>query len=44
MHSADDLAMCMGDSNGHIGRRIDGFYGVHGGYDVGQKDWEEESY
>ena len=30
MHSAGDLAMCLGDINGHIGRHIDGFDGVHG--------------
>ena len=23
--------MCLGGSNGHIGRHIDGFDGVHGG-------------
>ena len=36
MHSADDLAMHIGDFNGHIGRHIDGFEGVHGGYGVCQ--------
>ena len=41
MHSAGDLAMCMGDSNGDVGRDIDGFNGVHGGYDVGQRNLEE---
>ena len=25
MHSADNLIMCLGDVNGHIGRHIDGF-------------------
>ena len=35
MHSADDLVMCLGDFNGHGGRHIDGFEGVHGGYSVG---------
>ena len=29
MHSAGDLVMCMGDINGHMGRHVDGFYGVH---------------
>ena len=24
MHSADDLVMCFGDFNGHVGRYIDG--------------------
>ena len=28
MHSAHDLAMCLADFNGHIGRHIDGWYGV----------------
>ena len=35
MHSADDLVMCMGDFNGHTGRHIDGFNGVHGEYGAG---------
>ena len=29
MHSADDLVMCLGDFNVHVGRHIDGFDGVH---------------
>ena len=39
-HSAGDLVMCLGDINGHIDRHIDGFYGVHGGYGVGQRNFE----
>ena len=35
MHSADVLVMYLGDFNEHIGRCIDGFNGVHGGYGVG---------
>ena len=38
MHSTDGLIMCLGDINGHIGRHIDGFNGVHGGYVVGQRN------
>ena len=34
MNSVDDLVVCLGDFNGHMGRHIDGFDGVHGGYDV----------
>ena len=30
MHSADGLVMCLGDFNGHFGKHIDGFVGVHG--------------
>ena len=40
MHSAGDLVMCLGDSNGQVGRHIDGFNGVHGGYGVGQRNLE----
>ena len=39
-HSAGDLVMCLGDINGHICRHINGFDGVHGGYDVGQRNME----
>ena len=34
MHSVDDLVMCLGDFDEHIGRHIDGF---DGGYGVGQR-------
>ena len=37
MHSAGDLVMCFGDFDGHIGRHIDGFHRVHGGYGIGQR-------
>ena len=30
IHSADDLVMCLGKYNGHVGRHIDEFDGVHG--------------
>ena len=40
IHSADDLVMCLGDFNGHVGKHIDGFDGVHGGYGVGQSNLE----
>ena len=40
MGYADDLVMCLGDFNGSFGRHIDGFYGVHGGYGVGQRNLE----
>ena len=40
MHSAGDLVMCLGDFSEHVGRHIDGFGGVHGGYDIGQRNLE----
>ena len=30
----------LGDFNGHVGRRIDGFEGVHGGYGIGKRNVE----
>ena len=40
MHSADDLVICLGDLNGHVGRHTGGFDGMHGGLGVGQKNLE----
>ena len=34
------LAMCYGDINGQVGRHIDGFDGVHGGFGVGRRNLE----
>ena len=31
---------CLGDFDAHVGRHIDGFYGVHGGYGVGLRNLE----
>ena len=42
MHTADDLVMCLGDLNGHMGRHSDGFGGVHVGYCVVRGIWMEE--
>ena len=44
MHSAGDLIMCLGDFNGHIGRHINGFDGVHDGYGIGRMNSKEECY
>ena len=38
MYSVSDLVMCLGDFNGHVGRHIDGFDGIHGGYGVGWRN------
>ena len=38
MHSANELVMCMGDFCGHMGRHIDGFDGIHGGYGEYQRN------
>ena len=37
IHCPDDLVICLGDFSGHVGRHIDV---VHGGYGVGQRNFE----
>ena len=44
MHCAGDIGMCLGDLNGHGGRRIDGFNGVIGVYGIGQRNLEGKCY
>ena len=40
IHNAEDLVMCLGEFNGHMGRPTDGFHGVHGWYGGGQRNLE----
>ena len=40
LHSAGDLVMCLVDFNGYVGRHIDGFGEVHGGYGVSQRNFD----
>ena len=40
MHSTDNLVMRLGYFSGQVGGHTDGFDGVHGGYDVGQRNFE----
>ena len=40
MGYAGDLVMRLGDLNGHIGKHVDRFDGVHGGYGVGKRNLE----
>ena len=44
MHSADDFVMYLGCFNGHVGRHIDGFDEMHGGYGVGQRNLERRMF
>ena len=37
------LAMCLGDFNRHVGRHIDGYDGLRGGFGV-REIWKEECY
>ena len=40
IHSTDDLDMCLSDINGHAGRHIDEFDGVHGRCGVCQRNYK----
>ena len=40
MHGAGDVVMFLGDFDGHVGRHIDGFDGVHGEYGVGRRNFD----
>ena len=35
--SPGEVVLGLGDFNGHVGRFIDSFEGVHGGYGIGRK-------
>ena len=40
LQSPSEVVLGMGDFNGHVRRRIDGFEGVHGGYGIGKGNVE----
>ena len=40
MQNPGEGVLGLGDFNGHVGRRIDGFGGVHGRYGIGEKNVE----
>ena len=39
-----DIAMCLGDFDGHVGRYEDGFYRTHGGYGVNEKNLQAKTF
>ena len=40
MQNPSEVVLGMGDFNGHVGKRIDGFEDVHGGYGIGKRNVE----
>ena len=40
IHHMSELIIGMGDLNGHVGRNIDGFQGVHRGLSIGERNEE----
>ena len=41
LQNPSELVLGMGDFSAHVGRRINGFEGVHGGYEIGKRNVEE---
>ena len=40
VENANEVLICLGDFNGHIGKKVDGFEGVHGGFGIGKRNLE----
>ena len=40
LQSPGGMVLGLADFNGHVGRLIDGFEGVHGGYEIGKTNVE----
>ena len=40
VENANEVLICLGDFNGHIGKKVDGFEGVHGGFRIGKRNLE----
>ena len=42
LQNSGEVVLGLGDFNRHVGRQIDGFEGVHGGYGIGKRNVEEK--
>ena len=40
MANANDFVLGLGDCNGHVGKCVEGFKGIHGGHGVGKRNAE----
>ena len=40
VENKNEILIYLGDFNGHIGKEVDGFEGVHGGFGIGKKNLE----
>ena len=40
VENANEVLICLGDLNGHIGKEVDGFEGLHGGFGIGKRNLE----
>ena len=40
LHNVGKLVLDMGDFNGHVSKRIEGYEGVHGGNEIGERNVE----
>ena len=40
LKNSSDMVLGLGDFNGHVGKKSEGFEGVHGGYGIGERNKE----
>ena len=40
LHNMGELVLDMGDFNGHVGKQVEGYEGVHGGNGIGERNVE----
>ena len=40
VENANEVLICLGDFNEHIGKEVNGFEGVHGGFGIGKRNVE----
>ena len=41
MKGRKELALRIGDFNGHVGKKVDGFEGIHKGNGIGERNLED---
>ena len=41
MENENEVLIFLRDFNGHIGKKVDGFEGLHGGFEIGKRNMEE---
>ena len=40
VENENEILICLGDFNGYVGKEVDGFGGVHGGFEIGKRNVE----
>ena len=40
LRNTGEMVLALGDYNGHVGKQVDGYEGVHGGFGIGERNME----